>query len=134
MEETQTRRGGNSDPVPAPLWARFPGLPACLPTRLPVYLSLWNSGSSILPSIVCVTCLLITFGSPTSVGTHLPLKSPPPLIFFPSWLPPMPRPSSSSPFEHCAEFFITSHLLPARAKDGCHQRRRERGRGREREI
>lgn len=121
MEETQTRSGGSSDPVPAPLWARFPGLPACPPACL----SIWSSGSSILPPFVCVTCLLINFGSvPTC---FLPLN-PTHRTCFPSRLPPMPRSYSSSPLGVCPEFFITSHLLPARAKDGCHQRRRARER------
>lgn len=131
MEEAQAKRVDSSDPVPgppAPLWAWFPGPPACL--------SICRSEAlaSILLLVVHVTCLFITFGSPTSTPlpppcfsqllSHLPLNSSPP---FSPLIPclPLPRSSLSSPVRLCTEFFITSHLLPARAKDCCHQRRRQ---------
>lgn len=127
MEKTQTRRGGGSDPVPAPLWARFPGLPACPPACPPVYLSLWSSGSSILPTIIRITCLLITFTSPTSAPTYLstpPRPRPSPSACHRYLAPPRP-PHSDSPLNFSSQ---ATCCLPE-PKTVCHQRRRERGSG-----
>ena len=109
----------------------------------PACLSVWSSGFH--PPLALVVSLFITFLSSTS--TPPPLRSST-LCSSPTFLSSHPSPSPLLLFlllptttllllllllivsrvRRCTEFFITSHLLPARAKERCHQRHRQRAR------
>lgn len=103
------------------------------PARLSVYLSVWSSGFHPPPRCsrhLSVHHLWFSYLNATPTPSLPSAPLPPSSQLIPSLFPlipclPLPRSSLSSPVGLCTEFFITSHLLPARAKDGCRQRRRQ---------
>ncbi len=133
-------RGGDPGREGRELWSyAWPPCTAVGLIRWPACLSVWNSGSHP-PLVVLVASLFITFLSSTSTPpplfscplpslliSHLSLISPLPFfLLFLLLLTTTLLLLLVSRVRLRTEFFITSHLLPARAKERCHQRHRQR--------